>query len=67
LEYGCGEKSSHPLADDHRLGERENGGNGMRNWRFIPYQTASAALNMAIDEAIMKAHREGKVCSTLRF
>jgi lipoyl(octanoyl) transferase len=39
----------------------------MENWRFIPYQTASAALNMAIDEAIMKAHREGKVPPTLRF
>jgi lipoate-protein ligase A len=37
----------------------------MENWRFIPYQTSSAALNMAIDEAIMKAHREGKVPPTL--
>jgi lipoyl(octanoyl) transferase len=39
----------------------------MENWRFIPYQTASAALNMAIDEAIMDAHREDKVPPTLRF
>jgi lipoyl(octanoyl) transferase len=39
----------------------------MENWRFIPYRTASAALNMAIDEAIMEAHREGKVPPTLRF
>lgn len=39
----------------------------METWRFLPYQTYSAAENMAIDEAIMWAHREGKVPPTLRF
>lgn len=39
----------------------------MQEWRFIPYQTYSPAENMAIDEAIVTAHREGKVPPTLRF
>ncbi|SEN24097.1 lipoate--protein ligase family protein [Lihuaxuella thermophila] len=39
----------------------------MRNWRFLPYQIYSSAYNMALDEAIMTAHREGKVPPTLRF
>lgn len=39
----------------------------MQEWRFLPYQTYSSAYNMALDEAIMTAHREGKVPPTLRF
>lgn len=39
----------------------------MQQWRFIPYQTYSSAMNMAIDEAMMTAHREGRVPPTIRF
>lgn len=39
----------------------------MEKWRWIPYQTNSAAENMAIDEAIMIHHRKGKVPPTIRF
>lgn len=36
-------------------------------WRFIPYEVNTAAANMAIDEAILQLHREGKVPPTIRF
>lgn len=39
----------------------------VKPWRWIPYQVYSAAENMAIDEAIMICHRQGKVPPTLRF
>lgn len=39
----------------------------MEKWRWIPYQVGSAAENMAIDEAIMIAHRQGQVPPTIRF
>ncbi|WP_206186465.1 lipoate--protein ligase family protein [Thermoflavimicrobium daqui] len=39
----------------------------MQQWRFIPYQKYTPAWNMAIDEAIMIAHQEGKVPPTVRF
>ncbi|SFJ32261.1 lipoate-protein ligase A [Thermoflavimicrobium dichotomicum] len=39
----------------------------LQEWRYIPYKKYSPAWNMAIDEAIMIAHREGKVPPTLRF
>lgn len=39
----------------------------MEKWRWISYQVASAAENMAIDEAIMIHHQQGKVPPTLRF
>jgi lipoate-protein ligase A len=39
----------------------------METWRFIPYETFSPAVNMAIDEAIMHLHSQGKVPPTLRF
>jgi lipoate-protein ligase A len=38
-----------------------------RAWRFLPYSEHGAALNMAIDEAIMEAHTEGLVPPTLRL
>ncbi|MFS1512030.1 biotin/lipoate A/B protein ligase family protein [Chengkuizengella sp. SCS-71B] len=40
----------------------------MKNkWRFIQSDVYSSAENMAIDEAILRAHSEGKVPPTLRF
>ncbi|WP_407925748.1 lipoate--protein ligase family protein [Chengkuizengella marina] len=40
----------------------------MKNkWRFIQSDVYSSAENMAIDEAILLAHSEGKVPPTLRF
>jgi lipoate-protein ligase A len=36
-------------------------------WRFIQSGACSPAENMAIDEAILNAHSEGKVPPTLRF
>ena len=39
----------------------------MDNWRLIPLQINNAALNMAIDEAILKARVAEKVPNTLRF
>jgi lipoyl(octanoyl) transferase len=39
----------------------------METWRFIPYNTYFPAENMAIDEAILRAHREGRVPPTVRF
>lgn len=39
----------------------------METWRFLPYQRYSGAENMAIDEAVMHLHREGKVPPTVRF
>lgn len=41
--------------------------NKVKQWRWIPYQVHSAAENMAIDEAIMICHQQGKVPPTLRF
>jgi lipoate-protein ligase A len=37
------------------------------NWRYIPYHTYDSYMNMAIDEAMLIAHSEGKVPPTLRF
>jgi len=39
----------------------------MEKWRFLPYQTWSPAENMAIDEAMMQLHHEGKTPPTIRF
>ncbi len=39
----------------------------MREWRFIHTGHRSPAENMAIDEAILIAHSEGRVPPTLRF
>lgn len=39
----------------------------MKEWRWIPYQVGSAAENMAIDEAILIHHQQGKVPPTIRF
>ena len=39
----------------------------MDTWRFLPLQTSNAALNMAIDEAILTARVAEKVPNTLRF
>lgn len=36
-------------------------------WRFLPYQVSSPAMNMAIDEAMIQAHSEGKVPPTIRL
>ncbi|TCW41168.1 lipoate--protein ligase family protein [Laceyella sacchari] len=36
-------------------------------WRFLPYEAHAPAMNMAIDEAILHLHREGKVPPTIRF
>jgi lipoyltransferase/lipoate-protein ligase len=39
----------------------------MDTWRFLPLQTNSAFMNMAIDEAILTARVAEKVPNTLRF
>ena len=39
----------------------------MEKWRFIRSGACAPAWNMALDEAILTAHSEGKVPSTLRF
>lgn len=39
----------------------------MTNWRYIHTGNRSPAANMAIDEAILTAHSEGKVPPTVRF
>lgn len=39
----------------------------MDKWRVIKSKSYNGAMNMAIDEAIMIAHKEGKVKPTLRF
>ncbi len=39
----------------------------MEQWRFIMSDAMSPAMNMAIDEAILTAHSEGKVPPTVRF
>ncbi len=39
----------------------------MDNWRIIKVETNSAAMNMAIDEAILLSRLAGKVPNTLRF
>ncbi len=36
-------------------------------WRVLPYSAGNAAVNMATDEAILKAYAEGRVPPTLRF
>lgn len=36
-------------------------------WRLIDFESFDAATNMALDEAILEAHLEGKVPPTLRF
>lgn len=40
---------------------------GKTEWRFIPLETHSAALNMALDEACAHALAQGKVSPTIRF
>ena len=39
----------------------------MDTWRLLPLQTNNAAVNMAIDEAILTARIVGQVPNTLRF
>jgi len=39
----------------------------MDTWRLLPIQTNNAAMNMAIDEAILTARIAGQVLNTLRF
>jgi len=39
----------------------------MDKWRVIRSKSYNGAMNMAIDEAVMIAHKEGKVKPTLRF
>jgi lipoate---protein ligase len=39
----------------------------MDTWRLLPLETKNAALNMAIDEAILNARVAGRVPNTLRF
>lgn len=39
----------------------------MQNWRLIRNKAFNGAMNMAIDEAIMIAYKEGKSKPTLRF
>lgn len=39
----------------------------MVNWRIVDTGIQNGAMNMAIDEAILTAHAEGKVPPTLRF
>jgi lipoate-protein ligase A len=39
----------------------------MDTWRYLPLSTNNAALNMAVDEAVLNARVAGKVPNTLRF
>ena len=39
----------------------------MDTWRLLPFETNTAAMNMAIDEAILTARTADKVPNTLRF
>lgn len=39
----------------------------METWRFIVTEPMSPAMNMAVDEAILQLHAEGKVPPTVRF
>jgi lipoate-protein ligase A len=39
----------------------------MHAWRLLPLETNNAAMNMAIDEAILTARINGQVPNTLRF
>lgn len=39
----------------------------MEKWRFIVTEGMSPAMNMAVDEAILQLHSEGKVPPTVRF
>ncbi len=39
----------------------------MNTWRYLPLSTNNAAMNMAIDEAILQARIAGEVPNTLRF
>ena len=39
----------------------------VRQWRFIPFQSASAAENMAVDEAVFHESRHGESSPTLRL
>jgi len=39
----------------------------MQNWRIIPLETHNAAMNMAIDEAILRQRIANAVPNTLRF
>jgi lipoate---protein ligase len=39
----------------------------MDTWRYLPLATNNAAMNMAIDEAILNARIAGEVPNTLRF
>ncbi|MFY0543289.1 lipoate--protein ligase family protein [Brevibacillus sp. H7] len=39
----------------------------MEKWRYIVTEGMSPAMNMAIDEAILQMHSEGKVPPTVRF
>jgi lipoate---protein ligase len=41
--------------------------NLMDTWRYLPLSTNNAAMNMAIDEAILNAKIAGQVPNTLRF
>jgi lipoate---protein ligase len=41
--------------------------NLMDTWRYLPLQTFSPQMNMAIDEAILNARVAGQVPNTLRF
>jgi lipoate---protein ligase len=39
----------------------------MDTWRYLPLSTNNAAMNMALDEAILRARIEDQVQNTLRF
>lgn len=39
----------------------------MEQWRYIVTESMSPAMNMAVDEAILQMHSEGKVPPTVRF
>ena len=39
----------------------------MEKWRYIVTEAMSPAMNMAVDEAILQLHAEGKVPPTVRF
>ena len=39
----------------------------MKTWRLLPLETLDASLNMAVDEALLQLHSQGKSPPTVRF
>lgn len=55
------------LIDLYRLYEKDLVIMTMETWRFIDSGNASPSFNMALDEALLDWHSEGKIPPTIRF